>query len=626
LKSTHSPAHTSGANHLTTTTSRTESLAPARTPRRRGGRARPTDLIVPGKDEFLMAVLGGCDSIGMNMTMYGSDGKWLIVDAGCTFPDDDEADAGIEVIVPDPEFALRHADLIVGLVITHAHEDHVGAIAHLWPRLNCPIYATPFAAEAIRAKLDERRLSAKVRLHTHRPASSFRVGPFALRSVPAAHSIPEATMLAITTGAGTLLHTGDWKIDPNPVVGAKTDLAALEAIGNAGVLAMMADSTNAMTMGATPSEGTVQAGLESVFAGRTGAITVACFSSNIARLKSVALAAKRHGRKVALAGRSLVKMEGFARKIGLLAGVPEFLSDAEILRLPRRERVVMCTGTQGEEKAALSRIAHAEHRRLRIEEGDLVVFSSRCIPGNEEGVADIQKRLRLLGAEIVTPADAPVHVSGHPARDDLARMMRTVRPQACIPVHGTPAHLAAHRELAQSLGFAAPGAVYNGALLRITSAGVEQLADIESGLLAWNGARLRPYSGAVADDAAELALHLADHTHGFAGLDRPAPPALPRVAASGRPLLSLARPLAPPPAAGRLGPRPPETGAPRRPDRPAADPHAVGARPILARIAAAPAPDHDATAPGRLSTSARRRLQRKRAKERHLEAAAGASA
>jgi len=539
----------------------TSGSAVSRRPRRRG-KGSATDardgVLHPKAGEFLMAVLGGCDTIGMNMTMYGSDGKWLLVDAGCTFPDDDDRDLGLEVIIPDPEFALRHAKDIVGMVVTHAHEDHVGAVSHLWPKIGCPIFCTPFAAEAVRGKLDERRKTSKVRIHTHKPGGSFSVGPFQVRTVPVAHSIPEATALAITTKAGTVVHTGDWKIDPNPVLGPKTDLAALKAIGDQGVLALMSDSTNAMSSGSTPSEGTTLDGFDRAFAGRKGAIVVGCFSSNVARLKSIALTAAKHGRKVALAGRSLVRMEDIGRKLGMFSGVAPFLSDAEIKRLPRREQVIICTGTQGEENAALSRIACAEHRHLRICDGDTVIFSARKIPGNEESIEAIQQKLRNLGATVLTPADFPVHVSGHPSRDDLAEMIRTVRPATVVPVHGTPAHLEAHAELSRSVG--TPSAVLprNGSVLRITKErGVEVLDSFPARMLAWNGARLVGWAPSETDPEAAMAALLSAEALGGSGSaprhsghpspdpeesrrrKSPASHQAPRLGRDGRPVLSL---------------------------------------------------------------------------------------
>ena len=608
----------------------------SRNRRRRGGNGQATDardgVLRPKAGEFLMAVLGGCDTIGMNMTMYGSDGKWLLVDAGCTFPDDDDRDLGLEVIIPDPEFALRHAKDIVGMVVTHAHEDHVGAVSHLWPKIGCPIFCTPFAAEAVRGKLDERRKTSKVRIHTHKPGGSFSVGPFQVRTVPVAHSIPEATALAITTKAGTVVHTGDWKIDPNPVLGPKTDLAALKAIGDKGVLALMSDSTNAMSQGSTPSEGTTLDGFDRAFAGRKGAIVVGCFSSNVARLKSIALTAAKHGRKVALAGRSLVRMEDIGRKLGMFAGVPQFLSDAEIKRLPRREQLIICTGTQGEENAALSRIACAEHRHLRICDGDTVIFSARKIPGNEESIEAIQQKLRNLGATVLTPADFPVHVSGHPSRDDLAEMIRTVRPATVVPVHGTPAHLEAHAELSRSVG--TPSAVLprNGSVLRITKErGVEVLDSFPARMLAWNGARLVGWAPSEADPEASMAAPLSAEALGrpdSAPQDSRVPAdRAPRLGRDGRPVLSLDAKHREPRragsgihAAGSVRVWLPDASTDVRGDKTAGGSGGNTARMSAGVGAGAGFPPHPkAESDGQRSASSRRRAQRQRAKQRRRE-------
>lgn len=445
--------------------------------------------IVPKDDEILVVVLGGCDAIGMNMTMYGHAGKWLVVDAGCAFPDED-LHPGLQSIVADPEFLEENLRDVVGMIVTHAHEDHIGAIQHLWPRLPIPIHGTPFALEAVRNRLVEKGTLRHVALHAHKTEDRIVLGPFDVRILPMAHSIPEATALAIRTPIGTVLHTGDWKLDPVPLVGPPTDLAALRRLGDEGVLAMTCDSTNAMTPGRTPSEDVTRVAFEHAFADRRGAIAVACFSSNIARLKAVAIAAAKNGRKVALSGRSLIRMEDNARKLGHLAGVAEFIDEAAAAALPKRMRVVVCTGTQGEERSALSRMAAGEHRHLRLLPGDTVIYSARRIPGNEERIAETQERLRGREIEVLTPDDGPVHVSGHPSRDDLARMFDAVRPRHLVPVHGSPEHLAAHAELAASKGLSVAPALFNGAVLRLTRNSAEIAGRIEARMLAWDGAVL----------------------------------------------------------------------------------------------------------------------------------------
>jgi ribonuclease J len=447
-------------------------------------------LPIPGKDEILVLPLGGCDAIGMNTTLYGHDGKWIIVDAGCMFVDEDEH-PGVEHLVPDLKFLARHKESILGLVITHGHEDHLGGVQHLVRLIRPIIHATPFAAAIVRDRLEEHRLLAGTKFRTHAPGESFSIGPFRIETVRAAHSIPEATMLAISTPAGTVLHTGDWKFDPEPILGKDTDVAAIRRIAAKGVLAMACDSTNAATEGSTPSEAVVRDGFAKELAEHRGAVVVACFASNIARVKAIAIAARAAGRRVAVAGRSLDKMTGHARKLGHLAGVPEFVPMEEIGRLPRRQRLIICTGTQGEERAALGKIAFGQHRWLKVVEGDSAFFSARRIPGNEEAIDALQERLRKDGIDVVTPADAPIHVSGHPSRDDLRRLMRLVRPDCVLPIHGTPTHISQHAELAISEGAVAPVRPANGSLVALRKGRPPLIrARLRVGILGWDGKRL----------------------------------------------------------------------------------------------------------------------------------------
>jgi ribonuclease J len=443
---------------------------------------------VPGADEVLFLPLGGCSEIGMNMSLYGHAGKWLIVDAGVAFAGEDMP--GIQALMPDPSFIEeRRADL-VGLVVTHAHEDHIGAIHHLWPRLRCPIYATPFAAHVLRERFVEAGTARDVRIRIIPVGASFRAGPFAIDTIAVTHSIPEPVALAIRTAAGTVLHTGDFKFDPEPLVGFTTDFARFEQLGRDGVLAMMGDSTNALVDGVTGSEADARAGLEQAFAGRRGAVAVTCFASNVARLKAIAEAARMHDRQVVLAGRSLMRMEQAARACGHLDGVPAFLNPTDAARTPRRHLVLACTGSQGEERAALSRIARGEHRHLDLRTGDTAIFSARAIPGNEEAITGVQFLLRAREVEVVTAADARVHVSGHPSRGDLTRLYDLIRPAIAVPVHGTPVHLQAHADLALACGVGQVALPEDGLMLRLSRAGVESAGRIDPKRLAHDGAEL----------------------------------------------------------------------------------------------------------------------------------------
>jgi ribonuclease J len=456
---------------------------------------------VPGADEILFLPLGGTSRIGMNMALYGHAGKWLIVDAGVAFMGDEAP--GIEAVMVDPTFIEERIDDVVGMIVTHAHEDHIGAIHHLWPRLKCPIHATPFAAHVIRERLKEKGSARQVRLHSFSVGESFVLGPFRVESIAMTHSVPEPVALAIRTGAGTVLHTGDWKFDPDPLVGHAADLEALKRLGDEGVLAMMCDSTNAMVEGSTGSEADAREGLIGAFAGRKGAIAITCFASNVARMKAVAEAAAINGRRVVLAGRSLLKMEKAARACGYLDGLPEFLSLDAAARTPRRQLVLMCTGSQGEERAALSRIARGEHRSLSFRQGDTMIFSARAIPGNEEAVGEIRRLLEARGVVVISPADAPadakVHVSGHPARDDLARMYELVRPRFAVPVHGTLPHLETHARLARSCGVERALIPEDGDIIRLAGERTAVIGNIEPRRLAYDGQSLLPWAGIQPD-------------------------------------------------------------------------------------------------------------------------------
>ncbi|WP_448191651.1 ribonuclease J [Azospirillum sp. sgz301742] len=458
---------------------------------------------MPGNDEILFLPLGGCSRIGMNMALYGHAGKWLIVDAGVAFMGDEAP--GIDAILADPTFIEERMADVVGLVVTHAHEDHIGAIHHLWPRLRCPIYASPFASHVIRERLKETGALRDVTLRTFNIGDTLDLRPFKVQSIAVTHSIPEPMSLAIRTAAGTVLHTGDWKFDPDPLLGRTADFAAFKRLGDEGLLAMMCDSTNADVDGSTGSEAQAQAGLMEAFAGRSGAIAVTGFASNVARMKAVALAAKAHDRKVVLAGRSMLRMEKAARTCGFLDDMPPFLSVQEASWTDRRNLVLLCTGSQGEERAALSRIARNDHRDLWLQHGDTAIFSARAIPGNEEGIGAVQDHLRAMGVEVITPADAPVHVSGHPKRDDLRRMYDLVRPRFAVPVHGTITHLEAHARLARECGVERALVPEDGDIVRLSAEGTAVVGHIEAKRLANDGRNLLAWDESMLDEAALLA-------------------------------------------------------------------------------------------------------------------------
>lgn len=431
------------------------------------------------EDELIFLPLGGSGEIGMNMNLYGIAGKWLLVDLGITFADGEQP--GIDIITPDPTYLEERRDDLVGLVITHAHEDHLGAVAHLWPRLRCPIWATPFAAALLRNKLEEAGLLGKVPLHVLEPGERLEIGPFNIDFIGLTHSTLEMNALAIRTSAGLVLHTGDWKLDPDPLVGPASDRDALRRLGDEGVMALIGDSTNALNEGWSGSELDVRDTLMEICANRTGRIAVATFASNVARIDTVARVAAAHDRHLVLVGRSLWRIVAAAQECGYLNDLPPFLKDVEGAYLPPEKVMFLCTGCQGEPRAALGRIASGAHRHVVFEKGDVVIFSSRVIPGNETSISRVQNRLLWNGVEIIGEKERGVHVSGHPCRDELAEMFRLVRPQIAVPVHGEYKHMLAHAELARSLQVPETVVIENGQALRLAPGRVEVVAEVQSG-------------------------------------------------------------------------------------------------------------------------------------------------
>jgi len=442
--------------------------------------------------------LGGSGEIGMNLNVYGYAGDWLIVDCGVTFGDDSQP--GLDVVMPDPAFIVEHRDRLLGILATHAHEDHIGAIPYLWTQLRCPVWATPFTASLLRAKLVEAGLADKVRINVVPMSGRFAIGPFDLELITLTHSIPEPNAVAVRTPVGTVLHTGDWKFDPEPLIGLPSDEAALRRLGDEGVLAMVGDSTNALRPGTSGSEADLRRSLIDLVGRYDARVAVACFASNVARLETIARAAAVHGREVALVGRSLRRIDKAARENGYLADLPRFLTEDEVGYIPRDRIVMICTGSQGEPRAALARIARDDHPHVELETGDVVIFSSRIIPGNEKAINRLQNALVRLGVEIVTEEDHFVHVSGHPARDELVRMYQMVRPKIAIPVHGEARHLIAHAQLAGECQVQQPLIIQNGDMVRLTKNGAEIVDEVLVGRLASDGKGLLPLDGAALKD------------------------------------------------------------------------------------------------------------------------------
>jgi ribonuclease J len=458
-------------------------------------------------DELVFVPLGGAGEIGMNLNLYGygpeTKRQWIMIDLGVTFGGDDTP--GIDVIMPDPGFIEEQRRNLLGIVLTHAHEDHIGAVGHLWPRLRVPVYATPFTAALVRGKLEEEGILDEVPLHIVPLGGELKLGPFALEFIDITHSIPEPNCIAIRTPLGTVLHTGDWKIDPKPVVGRKTDIDALRKLGDEGVLAAICDSTNVFVQGRSGSEFDVGQKLEGVIAACKGRVAVTAFASNVARMQSVVHAARKVGRHVALVGRSMHKIATAAIETGYLKDLPALIDEEMASDLPANKVLYLCTGSQGEPRAALARIAAGDHQHVSLGPGDTVIFSSRVIPGNERLIHQMQNDLAMRGVEVISAEDHEVHVSGHPARDELADMYSWLRPQVAVPVHGEERHLMEHVRLAKSLQI--PMAIHapNGSVVRLAPGPATIIDEAPHGRLHLDGAVLVAEDGGAVKERRALA-------------------------------------------------------------------------------------------------------------------------
>ncbi len=448
-----------------------------------------------GDDEILFLPLGGAGEIGMNASLYGHAGQWLMVDCGVTFGD--ETTPGVDLILPDPSFIAERRDRLAGIVITHAHEDHIGAVAHLWPRLRRPVWCSPFAAALLRRKLIEAGIEHEVPIHEFPIGGGVTIGPFEIASIAVAHSIPEGQALVLRTGVGTVLHATDWKLDPGPIVSPETDEAALRKLGDEGVDALVCDSTNVFVPGRSDSEERVRDSLTRLVATKANRVAVTCFASNIARIDSIARAAKANGREVALVGRSLWTVTEAARETGYLADIGDFVTEHEAAFLPRERALYVVTGSQGEPRSALARIAADAHPTVALDPGDTVVFSSRMIPGNEIAIGRLQNRLARRDIEIVTDEDHFVHVSGHPPRDDLTRLYSWVRPRLLVPIHGETRHLHEHVRLARACQVPATIIAENGQAVRLVPGPAVLVGEAPVGRIAVDGTRLVALDGEV---------------------------------------------------------------------------------------------------------------------------------
>ncbi|MBV9968369.1 MAG: ribonuclease J [Xanthobacteraceae bacterium] len=445
--------------------------------------------MVSPQEELVFAPLGGVGEIGMNLSLYGvgpeRSKKWLAVDLGVAFAGDDLP--GVDLIMPEIRFLVEERRNLVGLVLTHAHEDHFGALLDLWPRLRVPVYATPFTAALLEAKRQSEPGTPDIPVKVVPLGGRLMLPPFDLELVSVAHSIPESNALIIRTSCGAVLHTGDWKLDPTPVIGPPTDEGKLRALGEAGCLAVVGDSTNAVRDGRSPSETEVAATLKTLIANAPARVAVTTFASNVARLRAVADAARACDREVVVVGRAMDRIVQVARETGYLEGVQDFRGTDAYGYLPRDKVVALCTGSQGEGRAALARIALDEHPDVTLTAGDRVIFSSRTIPGNEKAVGKVVNGLVRQGIEIITDRTHLVHVSGHPRRAEMADLYAWVKPRIVVPVHGEALHLAEHAALARTAGVPEQVVCSNGDVVRLAPGPAGIVDEVPQGRLYKDG-------------------------------------------------------------------------------------------------------------------------------------------
>ena len=446
------------------------------------------------KNELLFLALGGSDEIGMNVNLYGCDGKWLMVDLGMTFAGADYP--GIDLILPDLEFIEKRKADLVGIVLTHGHEDHIGAIPYLAADLGVPLYANPFTATLIRGKLEEEGIAKQTKLHVVKLGQKLQLGPFGVELVRLAHSIPDMDAVVIDTPYGRVFHTGDWKIDDEPVIGMPSTADQLTAIGDSGILALVCDSTNAFNEEASGTEGSVRDGLMAAVKAARGRVVVTSFASNAARLATLGQVAKATGRKLTVAGRSLDRIITAARANGYLKDFPELIDMDDAMDVPGNKSLIIATGGQGETRAALARIAFDQHP-IKMKDGDTVIFSSKQIPGNEVAIGRIQNELARRNVLMITEKQAHVHVSGHPGRPELAQMYKWIRPEMLVPVHGERRHMAEQARFGLSEGIPRAIVQSNGDVVRLAPNGPVRVGQERTGRLILDGDVILPADGAT---------------------------------------------------------------------------------------------------------------------------------
>ncbi len=448
-----------------------------------------------GASELVYVALGGLGEVGMNCYLYGvgpmDSRRWMMVDLGLTFPEG-EFDPGVDVILPDLKFIEERVRDLAGIVLTHAHEDHIGAMIELWPRLKVPIFATPFTAAFLKAKLSEYGGRLKMPITEVPLGSKFDVGPFNCEMVTLAHSIPEPSGLVIRTPHGSVFHTGDWKLDKTPLIGDPSNEARVAELGQEGILALVCDSTNAFRDGTSPSEREVAASLSNIIKGAKKRVLVTSFSSNVARIKAVGDAARACGRQLVVAGRAMHRAIQVSIDTGYLPQGFRYLDQQEFSYLKADEVVALVTGSQGEPRAALKRISEGEHPEIKVGNGDMVIFSSRTIPGNEKSIGAIQNGLARMGVDVVTDNEALVHVTGHPRREELRQMYGWVRPQIALPMHGEIRHLKEHARIARECGVPQVLTPVNGEIVKIAPGAAQIVDEAPVGRLFRDGRLLVP--------------------------------------------------------------------------------------------------------------------------------------
>ena len=442
------------------------------------------------KNEIVFSPIGGVGQIGMNFYLYGTEGKWIVVDLGITFGNSEET-PGIDIILPNPEFIIKNKKDVLGIIVTHAHEDHIGAIGHLWPQIKCPVFSTPFASAVLKRKLKELKIKPNF-IKTVQLDSSFKLGPFDIDVISTTHSIPEPNALGIKTKYGNILHTGDWKYDPKPLIGKNFNEKRLKSFGDKGVLAIVSDSTNSNVEGHSGSEDKLRDSLVKIVKEIPNRIAITSFSSNLARLETFAHIASESGRVAALCGRSLWTMYKAAQDSGYLKNIKSFLDEKEIMDYPKDQVLLICTGSQGEPRAALSRIANDMHQNIFLEDNDTVIFSSKVIPGNERSITKVQNDLKERNINVVTESDDFVHVSGHPHIEELKKMYKWIKPEIVIPVHGEYHHLKSNVKIAKESGVKKGLILKNGLLLKISPNEPEIIGSLPTGKFMLDGKRIIP--------------------------------------------------------------------------------------------------------------------------------------